>query len=75
MRDVEVIKIDNKDYLVIKEVEYNNYNYLYLVNNDNEDDIIIRKEKDNNVYPLESEDEFDKACGILFKDIIIKKES
>ena len=75
MMDIETLQLNGKEYLILREVNYNNYNYLYMVNKDDEDDIVIRKEKDDNVYPLESDEEFDKACGLLFKDIIIKKES
>lgn len=70
-KELEVITIDNKDYVVIEEVKHNNKTFLYLSNIINDEDTLIRKldENDkNNVLPLQDEQEFEIACNLLFKN-------
>ena len=55
----------------INEIEYKNTNYIYLVNPKNELDVMIRKQskEDKDLYiPLESDDEFNLANLLLFKE-------
>ena len=70
-KELEVITIDNKDYVVIEEVKHNNKTFLYLSNIINDEDTLIRKldENDKNtVLPLQDEQEFEIACNLLFKN-------
>ena len=71
MSEFEVIEVDNKEYLIVNEIEYKNTNYIYLVNPKNELDVMIRKQskEDKDLYiPLESDDEFNLANLLLFKE-------
>ena len=64
-KELEVITIDNKDYAILKEKEYNDTTYIFLSNVANQDDIMIRKssEEDKDLFvPLENEKEFNIAC-------------
>lgn len=69
-KELEVITIDDKDYVIIEEVDHENDKYLYLSNVIDEEDTLIRKiNKDDNktVLPLKDENEFELACNLLFK--------
>lgn len=69
-KELEVITIDEKDYLVIKEVTYKDDVYLYLSNKEDDEDNLIRKVDKNNkkiVIPLENDKEFELACSLLLK--------
>ena len=70
-KELEVITIDNKDYAILKEKEYNDTTYIFLSNVANQDDIMIRKssEEDKDLFvPLENEKEFNIAYLLLFKN-------
>ena len=57
-KELEVITIDNKDYAILKETEYNDTTYIFLSNVANQDDIMIRKssEEDKDLFvPLYNE--------------------
>lgn len=76
-KEIEIISIDDKNYGVIKEVNYKNISYLYLSNINDEEDSLIRKtniENKNIVEPLKDEQEFELACNLLFKDLLNEKE-
>lgn len=69
-KELEVITIDDKDYVIIEEVDHENDKYLYLSNVIDEEDTLIRKiNKDDTktVLPLKDENEFELACNLLFK--------
>lgn len=71
MREVEVMTIDDKDYLIMKEVLEKNTSYVFLSNVHDPEDVMIRKSSsyDPNVYvPLENEEEFRLATLLLFKE-------
>lgn len=68
-KELEIIEIDNKEYYVMKEVVRGENIYFYLSNVNDFNDIMIRKatSKENDlVIPLESKEEFDIACALLF---------
>ena len=69
MKDLEVIDIDDKSYLILKEVTKDNKTYLYLSNINDEEDTLIRKLEDTNILPLESDKEFELACNLFIKEI------
>lgn len=64
-KSFEIVEVNNKQYIVLKEIDYNMNNYLYLSNLDNPKDILIRK---NELLPLESIDEYELACNLLLKE-------
>ncbi len=69
MRDLEVVEIDDKSYLILKEVIKDNKTYLYLSNINDEEDTLIRKLENNDVLPLENDKEFELACNLFIKEI------
>ena len=69
-KELEVITIDDKDYVIIESVDHENNKYLYLSNVIDEEDTLIRKinkDDENKVLPLRDENEFELACNLLFK--------
>ena len=77
MKELEVITIKDKDYAIIREVKEENTIYVYLVNVEDENDIMIRKssKQDENLYiPLENEEEYNLASMLLFKTTYEKSE-
>ena len=69
MKDLEVIDIDDKSYLILKEVTKNDKTYLYLSNINDEEDTLIRKLEKDVILPLESDKEFELACNLFVKEI------
>ena len=75
MTEYEVINIDNKDYIIVNEINHKGITYIYLVNPKNEADVMIRKnsKEDKDLYvPLENDDEFNLANLLLFKKVTEK---
>lgn len=69
-KEVEIVTINNNDYAILKEITYKDNDYLYLSNLKDAGDTMIRKlSKDNKelIVPLESDEEFDLACALIFK--------
>lgn len=74
IKDLESILIDDKEYAILKEETYKDYNYLYLSSLENENDTLIRKIPKNNrelILPLDDDKEFNLACLVVLK---IQKE-
>ena len=69
MQEFEVMTIDNKEYLIVNEIEHKGNYYIYLVNPLNELDVMIRKQskEDKDLYIPLNEDEFNLANLLLFK--------
>ena len=69
--NVDIIKIENKEYCLLKELEIEGNKYLYLMNEKDRKDIIIRKKiKENNeefLIGLENEKEFEKVMEEYYK--------
>lgn len=69
--EYEVVKLeDNIDYLLLKEQLIDNINYLYLVNSNNSEDFVIRKEINDEYIGLDSEEEFNKVIT-YFLDMMV----
>lgn len=71
-KELDVVNIDNKNYLVINKVTSNDNTFLYLSNIEDEDDTLIRKIDKNDssqAIPLENDKEFEIACNLLIKNI------
>lgn len=70
MNDEIVVKtynIDNKEYFVIKELDYNNIHYIIMANDENEKDIMIKKIIDGYLEPLDSEEEINNVLKEIAK--------
>jgi len=70
MKNLEILSIDGSDYYILKEILHNKVYYLYLMNVEDGNDMFIRKANEQNqdiVLPLDSDEEFDLACALLFK--------
>ncbi len=62
--DVEIYTFDDKDYIVFEKLQC----YIYLINEKNSHDMMIRKmdaNDDTMLLPLESDEEFEKALLLL----------
>ncbi len=64
---VNVYKIGDIIYEVIEEVNYNNNHYVYLCNENDENDVMIRKVLGDNLEPLETEEELKSVLEMLTK--------
>lgn len=64
---VNVYKIGDIIYEVIEEVNYNNNHYVYLCNENDESDIMIRKVVGDNLEPLDTEEELKEVLEVLTK--------
>lgn len=61
-KNFEVVEVNNKAYIILKEIKHEQDNYLYLSNIEDPKDVLIRK---NELLPLESLDEYELACNLL----------
>ena len=64
MKEVEMYSFDNKNYFLLSKIG----TYLYLSNEDNPKDIMIRKVDPNHndvLLPLDSDEEFEDALLLL----------
>ncbi len=62
--ELDVYTIDNKNYLLIDKIN----NYLYLSNENDEEDTIILKEditNNDNLLPLDNEEELQQALSLF----------
>ncbi len=64
---VNYYTINNKDYLVINEIDYKNNHYIYLVNELDNKDILIRKIINNELYPMDNEEELNEILKLITK--------
>ena len=72
MKQVEIIDIDNKKYMVLNEIEDNGTTYLYLTNIKNPKDFLIQKTDKNDsdyLVNLDNEEEFNKAFELFNKSL------
>ena len=71
--DDKVIVMDNdKKYIVIEQVEYDEHIYLYLVNRENDKDSKFVEIRDNQVFNIEPE-LFKEKIFPLFNEAIAKE--
>ena len=64
---VNYFEIDNKNYIIVNELDYKNNHYVYLVNENDENDIMIRKYDGDILEPLSSREEVNEVLGLLTK--------
>ena len=70
---IDMLKIDDNSYYIVNELNFNNYIYLFLINNQDKNDVIIRKKiiENNEEYiiGLENEEEFEQVRKEAFERI------
>ena len=74
MNEEEVSAFDNKDYVLVTKID----SYLYLSNEKDPRDMMIRKEDVNNpdlLLPLEDDEEFEHALLLLTRRKLETEES
>lgn len=74
MDEVEIYSFDNKDYVLVTKID----SYLYLSNEKDPRDMMIRKEDINNpdlLLPLEDDEEFEHALLLLTRRKLETEES
>ena len=59
--------IGNQVYLVLNEIDYNNFHYIFLSNENDEKDMMIRKVVDGVLTVLDNEDEVRSVLKLLCK--------
>ena len=59
--------INSKDYLVINETDYNGIHYLYLSNEENPKDMMLRKVIEGYLEPLDTEEEILEVLKLVAK--------
>ena len=64
---VDVYKIGDIIYEVIDNVDYQNNHYVYLCNENDENDIMIRKVVGDNLEPLDTEEELKNVLELIAK--------
>jgi len=64
---VNYLEIDDKDYIIVNEVDYKGCHYVYLVNENDEKDIMIKKYNNEFLEPLSSKEEVDELLKLLAK--------
>ena len=70
MNEYEIVKLENGiDYLLLTKEIIDGVNYLYLVNTNDENDFVIRKEV-NDEYVGLTEEEFDKVINNLIDKVM-----
>ena len=64
---VNYLEIDGKDYIIVNEVDYKGSHYVYLVNENDENDIMIKKYNNEILEPLSSKEEVNELLSLLTK--------
>lgn len=77
-KEVEVIDIYDKQYIIVKEVLHNDISYFFLSNVNDSDDTMIRKSDKNDkdlIVPLSGDDEYELACLLFSRQFGIKNKN
>ena len=72
MKQVEIIDIENKKYMVLNEISDNDETYVFLANIKNPKEFIIQKvDKNDNDFliNLDNDDEYDRALKLFNNNI------
>ena len=64
---VNYLEIDGKDYIIVNEVDHKGSHYVYLVNEKDENDIMIKKYNNEILEPLSSKEEVNELLSLLTK--------
>lgn len=60
---VDFYTLDGKIYLIVKEINFDNHKYVYLTNEMDYHDLLLRRVEGSNLLPLTDEE----AAGVLNK--------
>jgi len=63
---VDFYTINNKIYLVIKELELNNNTYVFLANEMDSSDDMVRRVSGDNLLPIDTDEEFFDVMKKMF---------
>lgn len=73
MKEVEYIEFNNIDYLILSKLEYNNNQYVYMVNENDPKDFYIRKiinENGKNYYTnIDNSEEFENLLKLFYQKL------
>ena len=73
MEEMEYIVIDGKEYNIIKELETEGRKYVLLANNDDVNDVFVRRvthdEDTDYIVGLASPEEFEKVMVLFMKEL------
>ena len=62
----EIITLDNNiDYIVLKQLEYENINYVYLVSAEKPVEVLIAKVDEFDLNPITNDEELKKVIGLF----------
>lgn len=64
---VNYLEVDNKNYIIVNEVDYKNNHYVYLVNENDKNDVMIKKYNNDILEPLSTRQEVDELLSLLIK--------
>ncbi|MBQ3021458.1 MAG: hypothetical protein IJD92_04480 [Bacilli bacterium] len=64
---VNYYEIDGMDYIIVNEIDYDGVHYIYLCNENDKDDILIRKVVDGYLELLDSEEELREVMSLIIK--------
>ncbi len=65
--EVDIIKIADKEYMLLDKIESSDTVYCYLENVLDEEDLLIRKKQNDEYIPLTSDKEFEQATTLFAK--------
>lgn len=70
MIEVETVKLENgQEYIIFDRKNINGTVYVYMININNNSDLVIRKELDNMLVGLDDEEEFKNATKQILHNI------
>ena len=64
---VNIYKIDNIIYEVINEIDYKNNHYVFLCNENDENDMMVRRVNGEDLEPLDTEKELKEVLEFIIK--------
>lgn len=73
-QEMDIVTIDDKDYLILKKIKYKDNIFVFLSNEADEDDVLIKKMDNGKMISLENIKEFELACNIFIQNILHRDE-
>lgn len=64
---VNYYNINGLDYIILKETDYNNRHYVYLANENDPSDMMVRRVNGTILEALDSEEELSEVLKLLIK--------
>ena len=63
--EVKIYTIEDKEYMLINELDNNGIHYLLLVNNEDDEDIMFRKEVGDQLLSLDNDEEYYRVLQLF----------